>query len=248
LINVTLPEKYGRFNIDNYSEIKNNLKGVYFFFNNKDELVYVGKTENVKNRVRHHWFGITNTKHYFDEFNYVDVYEVDCAIERDLYETYFINKEDAAYNLSKKFRNTSDGKPKNPNSKRKRIDFVLGEDDMSSLSLFNSLDDLENEIRMYEAVISYSSLSPSWKRKLSKLCNLFLELSDNPYGVFAISQSELSSKLGLKKSDTVASWLKLLDDEFAMLDIIPTVRRSTMTQDVNLIVIKPIRLVSREVS
>jgi len=87
--------------------------GVYFFHNNDfNELLYIGKTCNVKQRVKIH---LTDTRFFVNQrgekhgstsdiqhnFKWIEVFYVDCPVERDIYETYLINTLRPSLNVNK---------------------------------------------------------------------------------------------------------------------------------------------------
>ena len=76
--------------------------GLFFLYNEKNELLFVGKARKIRQR----------TKKYFDgniaplnkhEVHKIEIYEIEDAMEREIYETYAINTLRAKYNVEKKF-------------------------------------------------------------------------------------------------------------------------------------------------
>lgn len=63
--------------------LDNNLNGVYRLYKN-NEIIYIGKSKNIKNRLLSH-----NSDKDFDSFDYV---EIDNNADKDLYEMYYIDK------------------------------------------------------------------------------------------------------------------------------------------------------------
>jgi predicted GIY-YIG superfamily endonuclease len=77
--------------------------GIYYLYNCFKEVIYVGKATNLKNRLRSHLSGKSNTSLYFEEFSYIRVYPISDPAERDIYETYAINTLKPKHNKAKTF-------------------------------------------------------------------------------------------------------------------------------------------------
>jgi excinuclease UvrABC nuclease subunit len=76
--------------------------GMILFYNINDELLFVGKARKVRQRVKKHLEdNVSPLKKHRDEVHRIDVIHVDDAMERDIYETYMINKLQAKYNVDK---------------------------------------------------------------------------------------------------------------------------------------------------
>lgn len=73
--------------------------GVYFIYNKNDELLYVGKAQNINKRLKCHYEGNTHISQYMEHFYRVETHEVktgrmDCLF----YEIYYINKYHPIFN------------------------------------------------------------------------------------------------------------------------------------------------------
>lgn len=82
-------------------EIDKEISGVYFFFNDNSELMYIGKTINLRTRICAHVAGSTNTRdisHNFKQFCYV---EIEDSVDMDIYETWYINIFKPKLNIEK---------------------------------------------------------------------------------------------------------------------------------------------------
>lgn len=78
--------------------------GMILFYNINDELLLVGKARKLRQRVKKHLEDtVSPLKNYRDEVHRIDVCFVEDAMERDIYETYMINKLQAKYNVDKVF-------------------------------------------------------------------------------------------------------------------------------------------------
>ncbi len=67
---------------------------VYKFYNEKDNLLYVGKTTNLKNRINSH----SLDKYWWKEVKYILYAHCNSATDMDIYEIYYINKLHPKYN------------------------------------------------------------------------------------------------------------------------------------------------------
>lgn len=85
-------------------EIPRDKGGIILFYNNKDELLFVGKARKVRQRVKKHFEdNVSPLKNHRKEVNKIAVILIEEPMEREIYETYIINTERAKYNLDKVF-------------------------------------------------------------------------------------------------------------------------------------------------
>lgn len=78
--------------------------GLILFYNINDDLLYVGKARKLRQRViKHLQDNVSPLKNHRDEVYRIDVSIVEDPMERDIYETYLINKFKAKYNIEKVF-------------------------------------------------------------------------------------------------------------------------------------------------
>jgi excinuclease UvrABC nuclease subunit len=83
-------------------EIPRDKGGIILFYNKKDELLFVGKARKLRQRVKKHLEDtVSPIKDHRDEVYRIDVCIVEDPMERDIYETYIINKRQAKYNVDK---------------------------------------------------------------------------------------------------------------------------------------------------
>lgn len=76
--------------------------GLYFFFNDDDELMYIGKAVSLYHRVREHIKGKwSNTYGYSHNFTKIGILVIETEEERDSLETEMINKYKPLLNLAK---------------------------------------------------------------------------------------------------------------------------------------------------
>jgi excinuclease UvrABC nuclease subunit len=87
-----------------YKLIPNNVAGIYMFFDENDELLYCGKADNLRQRIiRHFQDSVSSIRYHRDEVYKIAVFYVEDPLEREIYETYIINKLQAKYNIDKIF-------------------------------------------------------------------------------------------------------------------------------------------------
>ena len=78
--------------------------GIFMFYNIHDELLFVGKARKLRQRIKKHLEdNVSPMKKYRDEIYSIDDCIVDDPMEREIYETYIINKLHAKYNIDKVF-------------------------------------------------------------------------------------------------------------------------------------------------
>ncbi|WP_071394037.1 nucleotide excision repair endonuclease [Bacillus tuaregi] len=78
--------------------------GIFLFYNINDELLFVGKARKLRQRIKKHFEdNVSPIKTHRDEVYRIDICLVDDPMEREIYETYIINKERAKYNIDKVF-------------------------------------------------------------------------------------------------------------------------------------------------
>jgi hypothetical protein len=78
--------------------------GIFMFYNNKDELLFVGKARKLRPRIKKHFEDTVSViKPHRDEVTKIAVCVVDDPVHREIYETYIINEFKAKYNVDKVF-------------------------------------------------------------------------------------------------------------------------------------------------
>jgi excinuclease UvrABC nuclease subunit len=87
-----------------YNQIPRDKGGIILFFNANEELLFVGKARKLRPRVKKHFEDtVSPVKQHRDEIHQISVCIVDDPMEREIYETYIINKLHAKYNIDKVF-------------------------------------------------------------------------------------------------------------------------------------------------
>ncbi|OPA79141.1 nucleotide excision repair endonuclease [Paenibacillus selenitireducens] len=76
--------------------------GFFMFYNEKDELLFVGKARKLRPRIKKHFEDtVSVVKNHRDEITKIEVFVNEDAVEREIYETYLINTLRAKYNVDK---------------------------------------------------------------------------------------------------------------------------------------------------
>lgn len=84
--------------------ITRELGGIYMFYNDKDECLFVGKARKLRPRIKKNFEdSVSPIKGHRDEVARIDVCLVEDPVHREIYETYIINELKAKYNVEKAF-------------------------------------------------------------------------------------------------------------------------------------------------
>lgn len=76
--------------------------GFFMFYNDKDELLFVGKARKLRPRIKKHFEdSVSVMKNHRDEVAKIEIYLNEDPVEREIYETYILNKFKAKYNVEK---------------------------------------------------------------------------------------------------------------------------------------------------
>jgi len=85
-------------------EIPRDKGGIILFYNINDELLFVGKARKLRQRVKKHLEdNVSPLRNHRGEIYRIDVAIVEDAMDREIYETYIINKLQSKYNVDKVF-------------------------------------------------------------------------------------------------------------------------------------------------
>lgn len=96
-----IPEIYG---FIDFHLIPRDKGGIILFYNENDELIFVGKARKLRPRVKKHFEdNVSPIRDHRNEVKKIDILIVEDAMEREIYETYMINKLHAKYNVDKVF-------------------------------------------------------------------------------------------------------------------------------------------------
>ncbi|MED1471435.1 nucleotide excision repair endonuclease [Bacillus salipaludis] len=100
-VEAVISSEYG---FTDYHRIPRDKGGIILLFNAEDELLYVGKARKLRPRVKKHFEDtVSPIKMHRDEVYKIAVCIVEDPTEREIYETYIINKQHAKYNIDKVF-------------------------------------------------------------------------------------------------------------------------------------------------
>lgn len=105
-INIVIPKYEFEFDKNNTKLIKQ-IGGIYCFYGKENDLLYIGKAADLRNRIRGHFAGTTSLKDVYHNFNKVKGFYCSNPVEREIYETYLINELQPKLNLDKVFTYTS---------------------------------------------------------------------------------------------------------------------------------------------
>ncbi|MBM4763188.1 nucleotide excision repair endonuclease [Bacillus sp. B15-48] len=87
-----------------FHQIPRDKGGIFLFYNINDELLFVGKARKLRQRVKKHFEDtVSPIKNHRDEVYRIEVCIVEDPTDREIYETYIINKLQSKYNIDKVF-------------------------------------------------------------------------------------------------------------------------------------------------
>lgn len=76
--------------------------GIFMFYNAQEELLFVGKARKLRPRIKKHFEdSVSDIKEHRNEVTRIEVCVVESAVDRDIYETFILNKQKAKYNTEK---------------------------------------------------------------------------------------------------------------------------------------------------
>ncbi|WP_078544922.1 nucleotide excision repair endonuclease [Litchfieldia alkalitelluris] len=98
------PEIKDIYGFIDFHEIPRDKGGIFLFFSNRDELLFVGKARKLRQRIKKHFEdNVSPIKNHRNEVYRIDVCVVEDPMEREIYETYAINTLQSKYNVDKVF-------------------------------------------------------------------------------------------------------------------------------------------------
>lgn len=87
-----------------FHEIPREKGGIFQFYNERDELLFVGKARKLRQRIKKHFEDtVSPIKNHRNEVKKITVSIVEDPTDREIYETYLINTKQAKYNVDKVF-------------------------------------------------------------------------------------------------------------------------------------------------
>jgi len=116
LINITIPDPSVTITKQNNPELSDiygftdfhliprDKGGIFMFYNNNKELLFVGKARKLRQRIKKHFEdNVSPMKMHRDEVAKISVCIIEDPVHREIYETYIINELEAKYNIDKVF-------------------------------------------------------------------------------------------------------------------------------------------------
>lgn len=86
---------------DYIQSIPNGISGVYKLYDNLGNLLYIGKSKNLRHRVKEHTSGKSDLSEHFHKISYVECLFVGDGIQNEILETYLINTLGPIFNKAK---------------------------------------------------------------------------------------------------------------------------------------------------
>lgn len=96
------PELSNIYGFTDFHLIPRDMGGIFMFYNDNDELLFVGKARKLRPRIKKHFEDTVSViKMHRDEVTRIDVCLIGDPVHREIYETYIINEYKAKYNVDK---------------------------------------------------------------------------------------------------------------------------------------------------
>lgn len=98
------PRESNIYGFTEFHLISREVGGIFMFYNNKDELLFIGKARKLRPRIKKHFEDtVSPIKKHREEVARIDVCIVEDPVHREIYETFIINELKAKYNDEKVF-------------------------------------------------------------------------------------------------------------------------------------------------
>jgi excinuclease UvrABC nuclease subunit len=96
------PELSNIYGFTDFHLIPRDVGGIFMFYNDNGELLFVGKARKLRPRIKKHFEdNVSVIKMNRDEVTKIDVCIIEDPVHREIYETYIINELKAKYNVDK---------------------------------------------------------------------------------------------------------------------------------------------------
>jgi excinuclease UvrABC nuclease subunit len=96
------PELSHIYGFTDFHLIPRDMGGIFMFYNDNDELLFVGKARKLRPRIKKHFEDTVSViKMNRDEVTKIDVCLIGDPVHREIYETYIVNELKAKYNVDK---------------------------------------------------------------------------------------------------------------------------------------------------
>ncbi len=87
------PELSNIYGFTDFHLIPRDKGGIFMFYNNNGELLFVGKARKLRQRIKKHFEDtVSPIKMHRDEVTKIDVCVIEDPVDREIYETFIINK------------------------------------------------------------------------------------------------------------------------------------------------------------
>jgi excinuclease UvrABC nuclease subunit len=98
------PEMSNIYGFTDFHLIPRDKGGIFMFYNQNKELLFVGKARKLRPRIKKHFEdSVSAVKDHRDEITRIEVCVVEEPTHREIYETYIINESKSKYNIDKVF-------------------------------------------------------------------------------------------------------------------------------------------------
>lgn len=98
------PELSNIYGFTDFHLIPRDKGGIFMFYNDDHELLFVGKARKLRPRVKKHFEDTVSViKEHRHEVSRIEVCLIEEPVDREIYETYIVNKLKAKYNVEKAF-------------------------------------------------------------------------------------------------------------------------------------------------
>lgn len=98
------PEQSNIYGFIDFHLIPRDKGGIFMFYNDKEELLFVGKARKLRQRIKKHFEdNVSVIQKHRNEVTKIEVCIIDDPVHREIYETYIINERKAKYNIDKVF-------------------------------------------------------------------------------------------------------------------------------------------------
>ena len=98
------PEQSNTYGFTDFHLIPRDKGGIMMFYNNTEDLLFVGKARKLRPRLKKHFEdNVSPIKDHRNEVSRIDVCLIEEPMDREIYETYIINELKAKYNVDKVF-------------------------------------------------------------------------------------------------------------------------------------------------
>jgi excinuclease UvrABC nuclease subunit len=96
------PKESNIYGFTDFHLIPRDMGGIFMFYNDNQELLFVGKARKLRPRIKKHFEDTVSViKMNRDEVTKIDVCIIEDPVHREIYETYIINELKAKYNVDK---------------------------------------------------------------------------------------------------------------------------------------------------